>query len=91
MILKKLYFLLFLFENYLSQGPRISKNITLDIEETGQISQDNGLFYYQLLIHQINENDDINLVMRIKENDLADEGKDDFSDPDIYVSKVNIP
>jgi hypothetical protein len=29
--------------------------------------------------------------MRIKENDLADEGKDDFSDPDIYVSKVNIP
>lgn len=50
---------------------------------------ENYLEFYKLTIPQNVTINTTNLIIRVKENDDAEQGKDDFSDPDIYVSKVS--
>jgi len=83
-----LFFILKVLVSTQNTQPTTHKDLKLDIEETGIIDQDMGTFFYKLLIPANTLPNKTNLVIRIKENDLADEGKDFFSDPDIYVSKV---
>ncbi len=65
--------------------------VVLDNIYNGTLDMDNSYHFYRIIIP--NENDMIienkDLVFRVKELDLADSGKEDFSDPDIYISRVN--
>jgi hypothetical protein len=84
-----LFFLIFLIFNIRSQdSTQTHKALTIDTVDNGK-NEALQTFYYTLTIpSDVPAN--MNLAIRVKENDLADEGKDDFSDPDIYVSKVLI-
>ena len=80
-----LTYILFFFI-FLEDSTQTHKPLTSDIVDNGKnlVLQ---TFYYTLTIpSDVPAN--MNLAIRVKESDLADEGKEDFSDPDIYVSKV---
>lgn len=64
------------------------KELKIDVQENGKLDKDDEMSYYMLKIPKNVEKNTKNLVIRIKENDDADIALDDFSDPDIYVSKV---
>jgi hypothetical protein len=74
---------------YLVYAEDASKEMKIDVQENGKIDVDGGMSYYTLKIPQKIQKNKYNLVLRLKETDLADAGQEDFSDPDIYVSKVN--
>ncbi len=83
-----LIFLIFLIQNILSQLDH--KSLQLGIPDNGTILEDNGMFYYKLVIPSNIAFNSTNLAIRIKENDAADTQGDDFSDPDVYISKVRV-
>lgn len=85
MVLIKYFILLLSFAIMKSDS---SKVMTVDKAETGSLNGNGQVTFYQLVIPPNIANSTYTLVLRIKENDEADEGKDYFSDPDIYVSKV---
>ena len=58
---------------------------------TGSMSEDNSFKFYKIEIPQGQEKDVNNLVIRVQEPEAARVGKINFSDPDIYISKVNLP
>ena len=64
------------------------KELKIDVQENGKLDKSDEMSYYMLKIPKQVEKNKYNLVLRIKEIDSADIGQDDFSDPDIYVSKV---
>jgi hypothetical protein len=66
------------------------KELKFDVQEVGKIEKDGDTLFYKLIIPPNVLMDSSNIILRIKETDLADEAKEDFSDPDIYVSKVTI-
>jgi uncharacterized protein involved in tellurium resistance len=85
-------FLIFIFaflSKVLTQNNQEHKILTLEVQENGQIDTDMELTYYKLTIPANVAINTTNLVIRVKENDQADSGTDDFSDPDIYASKVS--
>jgi hypothetical protein len=84
-------FLLFLGSS-LSQDPasqQVHKEMKLDVQENGSIMTKDGLYFYKLQIPANITANSFDMMIRVKENDLADEGIDDFSDADLYVSKVS--
>jgi hypothetical protein len=72
------------------QTPKVHKHMEVGRIETGKIEEDGGLVYYSLAIPAGIEKGVNTLVFRVKEGELSDKAEDDFSDPDIYVSKVKI-
>ena len=64
--------------------------VELDKTYNGNLEADNAYFFYQIKIPDDIQANSTDLVFRVKELDIADVGKADFSDPDIYVSKVII-
>jgi hypothetical protein len=64
------------------------KELKIDVQENGKLDKNDEMLYYVLKIPKNVEKNTKNLVIRIKENDDADIALDDFSDPDIYISKV---
>jgi hypothetical protein len=65
------------------------KEMKIDVQVNGELDMEDEMSYYVLKIPKKIEKNKYNLVLRIKETDSADLGQDDFSDPDIYVSKVD--
>ena len=83
-------FLLFLGSS-LSQDQgiqQVHKEMKLDVQENGSLLIKDGLYFYKLIIPSNITANSFDMMIRVKENDLADEGSDDFSDADLYVSKV---
>lgn len=66
-----------------------TNELKIDVQENGKLDVDEEMAYYMLRIPKKIEKNKKNLLIRIKESDSADIGEEDFSDPDIYVSKVN--
>ena len=90
MILTKFLIFIFAFlSKVLAQNNQEHQVLTLEVQENGQIDKDMELTYYKLTIPANVAVNTTNLVIRVKENDQADSGDDDFSDPDIYASKVS--
>ena len=85
-----IYYIIILF---LSISFSFSENeIFLDKEEKGEIDYDDGHFYYQLILSEPSEEElaDATLIFTIDSNkENIEEGKEIFSDPDIYISKTN--
>ncbi len=78
-------------ENVLSQDTVLQhKILELGQADNGAIPHINGMFYYKLLVPSNVVVNTTNLAIRVKENDAADTQGDNFSDPDIYISKVKI-
>lgn len=65
-------------------------HVLAEIDKTynGKLESDNSYFFYKIKIPDDIQANTTDLVFRVKELDIADIGKADFSDPDIYVSKV---
>lgn len=62
--------------------------IELDVQYNSSLSSDDSYNFYKIKIPDNIKINTTDLVFRVKELDSADEGRTDFSDPDIYVSKV---
>ena len=64
--------------------------ISTDLSKTysGKLDTDNSWRFYELEIPSGVELNSKDLVFRVKESKKADMAKEDFSDPDIYVSTV---
>lgn len=93
MILTSLTSLLFIicamiFSQIKAQDERPITEITLDTLVHGEIDVEGGKKYYKLIIPSGIKVDENDLAVTIRENEEAENGSDDFSDPDIYVSKV---
>ena len=54
----------------------------------GTLESDYSFAHYKLDIPEGTDINSKNLVFKVKEPDSSFEGKEDFSDPDIYVSTV---
>jgi hypothetical protein len=67
---------------------QVHKEMKLDVQENGSLLTKDGLYFYKLVIPANITLNSYDMMIRVKENDLADEGSDDFSDADLYVSKV---
>ncbi len=67
-------------------------HVLVEIDKTykGTLENDNSYFFYKMKIPDNIKANTTDLVFRVKESDKADIGQADFSDPDIYVSKVII-
>lgn len=65
-------------------------HILVEIDKTynGTLETDNSYYFYKIKIPDDIKANTTDLVFRVKELDIADDGQADFSDPDIYVSKV---
>ena len=63
--------------------------ITLDSTYTGSLNAENSYFFYKIKIPDDIKLNTTDLIIRVKELDAADVGVGDFSDPDIFASKVN--
>jgi len=72
------------------QQPSNHTLIELKTKYNGTLETDNSLHFYKLIIPEGVEKNSSTLVFKVKEPDSALIGKDDFSDPDIYVSTVKI-
>ena len=66
------------------------KELKIDVQVNGKLGKDDEMSYYMFKVPKKIEKNTYNLVIRIKETDSTDQAQDDFSDPDIYVSKVEI-
>jgi hypothetical protein len=90
-MLTLIIFLILLLENVLSQNTLLQhKSLELNKAETGSILEKNGMSYYKLVVPSNVVANTTNLAIRVKENDAADTNGDDFSDPDVYISKVSL-
>jgi hypothetical protein len=87
MIITRFFYLVFTLV-YLVMAQNERKEMKIDVQENGKLEMDEEMSYYVLKIPKNVEKNTKNLVIRIKETDGADLALDDFSDPDIYVSKV---
>ena len=90
LILHSLTLIFSLILTYIKCGDIDSDNFSIELEKkyNGTLLTDNSLYFYKLEIPKEIQPNSYNLVFRVKEPELADLGKTDFSDPDIYVSKV---
>lgn len=64
--------------------------IDLNKEYNGTISQDDSYKFYKIVIPNDIEKDSKNLIFKVHEPEAAREGREDFSDPDIFISTVRI-
>lgn len=87
-IVNLLYVFIFLISNLKAQNEVVLTDLSLDVLQTGKIIANNNL-YYKYTVPDDFPLDTFNLAIRVKESDAADLGQEDFSDPDVYVSKVN--
>ena len=76
-----------LFEKASLQTETITE-LNLENPLIGYIKLDNGYNFYKLTIPSGIQSNTKNLVIRVKETPKSEQGEN-FSDPDIYVSKVN--
>jgi hypothetical protein len=67
---------------------QVHRELNLDVQDNNAMTSANGVFYYKLVLPANTTENNFNLAIRVKENDSADAGEDDFSDPDVYISKV---
>ena len=86
-IVKFLYVFIFLISYLKAQNEVVLTDLSLDVVKTGKISANNNV-YFKYTVPDDFPIDTFNLAIRVKESDAADLGEDDFSDPDVYVSKV---
>lgn len=87
------FIIIFTFSNNNIKCQQSSDNSTLvelNKSYNGTLSEDYSWAFYKLIIPEGLANNSKNLVFKVKEPDSALVGKDDFSDPDIYVSTVII-
>ncbi len=86
------YFLafIFIFIVHIHCDDNEPENLLIELDKiyNGTLLSDNSFRYYKLVIPDEIKVNSSDLIFRIKELDSADIGKTDFSDPDIYVSKV---
>ena len=68
---------------------KCQNTIELNKYYNGTMSEDNSFRYYKIEIPQGTVKDLSNLIFRVREPEAARVGKEDFSDPDIYISRVN--
>jgi hypothetical protein len=64
--------------------------IELNKNYNGTMNQDDSFRFFKLIIPNGIEKDVSNLVFKVEEPASAREGKDDFSDPDIFISTVKL-
>lgn len=84
-----IYFFLNFFFLLMLNCQKENLSLLLNTPTTASIKTNGNTNYYTLEIPMGIAVNATNLVIRVKEDDDADIGKDDFSDPDLYVSKVN--
>lgn len=65
-------------------------NTEIEINKTynGTMDKKDSFRFFKMIIPNDVEKDMNNLIFRVQEPESAREGRDDFSDPDIYVSTV---
>jgi hypothetical protein len=80
--------LYFLIGKISSQSEPINE-LTQNKSELGYIKEDDGHNFYKFVIPSGIQIDTKNLIIRVKEPVKSEKGEN-FSDPDIYVSKVKI-
>lgn len=88
------FILIFLSSFHINIKCQQSENSTvIEINKTynGTLNNDFTWAFYELVIPEGVEKNTKNLVFKVKEPDSSFDGKDDFSDPDIYVSSVIKP
>ena len=67
------------------------KNTLIELNKSynGTMNEDDSFRFFKIVIPKGIERDTSNLIFKVQEPEAAREGKDDFSDPDIYISTVN--
>lgn len=65
-------------------------NTVIELNRTyvGSMNEDDSYRYFMIVIPNEIEKNVHNLIFRVQEPEAARQGKDDFSDPDIYISTV---
>lgn len=86
-ILNFLFFLTIFFK-FTNQQQSTNKIMQLDTLYNGTILTADGSNFYTLTIPKDITEKSMDLLLKIKEPEKADRGKEDFSDPDVYVSFV---
>jgi len=90
MIFTNILAILFYFVIQINCQEKETDHILIEFDKTynGTLDYDNSYYFYKFIVPNDIKVNTTDLVFRVKEYDSADVGKADFSDPDIYISKV---
>jgi len=71
-----------------TQEQKIQSEVVLNKHYNGTLKLDYSHQFFKLIIPEGVEKNTQNMVFKVKEPETSFNGRDDFSDPDIYVSTV---